>query len=59
MRGCKKSTSSTPSIKAHLAAVRGLPTKKFLNQVRQTRRTQLSVAAKVVRPTDLLNNVKS
>ena len=32
MRGCKRNTSSTPSIKAHLAAVRGLPTKTFLTK---------------------------
>ena len=37
--------------------VEGLPTKKFLPSA-STRRAQLSVAAEVVRPTDLLNNVK-
>ena len=41
----------------NLAVVRGLPTKKFLpkcvNEKSSTER-----AAKVVRPTDLLNNVK-
>ena len=48
---------NTPSIETHLAVVRGLPTKKFLPKC-VNEKTQLSVAAKVVRPTDLLNNVR-
>ena len=47
----------SPSIETHLAVVRGLPTKKFLPSA-STRRSQLSITAKVVRPTDLLNNVR-
>ena len=45
------------SIETHLAVVRGLPTKKFLPSA-STRRAQLSVAAEVVRPTDLLKYVR-
>ena len=50
-------TVNTTSIETHLAVVRGLPTKKFLPKC-INEKTQLSVAAKVVRPIDLLNNVK-
>ena len=50
-------TVNTPSIETHLAMVRGLPTKKFFPSA-STRGAQLSVAVKVVRPTDLLINVK-
>ena len=45
---------STPSIETHLAVVRGLPPRSFYPNA-STRRARLSVAAKVVRPTDLLN----
>ena len=50
-------TVNTPSIETHLAVVRGLPTKKFFPSA-SMRRAQRSVTVKVVRPTDLLNNVK-
>ena len=50
-------TVNTPSIETHLAVVRGLPAKKFFPSA-STRRAQRSVAVKVARPTDLLNNVK-
>ena len=54
---CDKLHKQSPSIETHLAVVRGLPTKKFLPKC-VNEKTQLSVAAKVVRPTDLLNNVR-
>ena len=49
---------STPSIENHLTVVRGFPPRSFYPST-STRRVQLSAAAKVVRPTDLLNNAKS
>ena len=47
----------SPSIETHFAVVRGLPTKKFQTEC-VNEKSSTSVAAKVVRPTDLLNNVR-
>ena len=44
---------SSPLIETHLAVVRGLPTKKFLPEC-----VNEKSSAKVVRPTDLLQNVR-
>ena len=49
--------SINPSVETHLAVVRGFPPRSFYPSA-STRRAQLSIAAKVVRPTDLLNNVR-
>ena len=48
---------NSPSIETHLAVVRGLTPRSFKPSA-STRRAQLSVAAKDVRPTDLLQNVR-
>ena len=50
-------TIISPSIETHLAVVRGLPTKKFQTEC-VNEKSSTSVAAKVVRPTDLLKNVR-
>ena len=54
---CQKLGIPSPSIETHLVVVKGFPPRSIYPSA-STRRAQLSVAAKVIRPTDLLNNVR-